>query len=801
MTEKRTAKVFQSNFTRGEVGPRLTSRTDLEAYYNGLTRMRNFIVFPQGGATRRSGLRLVENITGDIVDSTQFRFWPFPLSDSLHYIQLHCSDFVKVYREKENKVTLVPSAGDWYLDQHIPEVRVVQEQDVMITAHRAAPPIRFIRFSDGVWRAAPIDQGRIVNMPTLTFVTPVPHTLSLERKVKIGGVLGTSYYSELRTSYYSDRKKAVSATGVFAPTDVGRFIVLDAPLNAYSQIIEYVDTNEVTVEWPFKRLPFGTGGTANDVPVSPTVIAVNKWSIEVVSDVATDVGLLVRIPTARFAPATTSRLTVPSRPDPGTNVIVTASGNEFVSTDVGKYIVGAYGGVGKIVLYTSATQVTMEVLDRWPIELDGDPAAAPDPMEPGAWSIEEEVWSDSRGWPGSLVTHDGRLYFASTYDIPNGIWGSVTFDVFNFALGQSRDDDSVQMAVNSKSLAIIQDLVSGRHLIALSSSNEVYMSSNPITPGNALPVESSNRGALNVPPINVDGVIIYLGSGGKSLRELIYNRDVQSYESNELSVLSSHLYNNPYQLTFRKSVSSEKGDTILILNGDGTVIAFTAMRNEEVNAYSLLSTEGEVLAIGVDESNSGGHDVYFLVKRDDPQSPGDYIYTVEVMDDDYILDSSVRTTVAVSTDTFTGLDHLDGRTVKVMVNDFYEESVAVSSGTAVLSRSLAIGDVVEFGIDYPELALETLDPAPAQNEVSFHGEKKRISEVWLDLFDTTSVSVEGEEANFHEVSEYVENTNAPFTGLYRFTGIQGWDRKKTVTVTQQEPGKLTLLGLSLRVTF
>ncbi len=44
-----------TNFTAGELSPRLDGRTDLSKYFNGCKTLQNFLVHPHGGATRRPG--------------------------------------------------------------------------------------------------------------------------------------------------------------------------------------------------------------------------------------------------------------------------------------------------------------------------------------------------------------------------------------------------------------------------------------------------------------------------------------------------------------------------------------------------------------------------------------------------------------------------------------------------------------------------------------------------------------------------------------------------------------------------
>lgn len=58
---------IQTNFTAGELSPRMKGRVDVARYANGVAQLENFIIMPQGGAYRRSGTRFV----GEIRDSSK----------------------------------------------------------------------------------------------------------------------------------------------------------------------------------------------------------------------------------------------------------------------------------------------------------------------------------------------------------------------------------------------------------------------------------------------------------------------------------------------------------------------------------------------------------------------------------------------------------------------------------------------------------------------------------------------------------------------------------------------------------
>ena len=50
---------IQTNFTAGELSPRLEGRVDFAKYFNGVARMENMTVMPHGGVTKRPGFRYV----------------------------------------------------------------------------------------------------------------------------------------------------------------------------------------------------------------------------------------------------------------------------------------------------------------------------------------------------------------------------------------------------------------------------------------------------------------------------------------------------------------------------------------------------------------------------------------------------------------------------------------------------------------------------------------------------------------------------------------------------------------------
>ena len=74
---------LQTNFTAGELSNRLYGRPDLAKYKNGAETLENIIVFPHGGASRRSGTKFVKEVK---VSADNTRLIPFEFSVTQAYM-------------------------------------------------------------------------------------------------------------------------------------------------------------------------------------------------------------------------------------------------------------------------------------------------------------------------------------------------------------------------------------------------------------------------------------------------------------------------------------------------------------------------------------------------------------------------------------------------------------------------------------------------------------------------------------------------------------------------------------------
>ncbi|OUU35040.1 MAG: hypothetical protein CBC16_11135, partial [Verrucomicrobia bacterium TMED56] len=95
---------FQTNFTAGELTPKLAGQVDFKKYNNGVEEMQNMTVFPQGGATRRYGSRFVAEVKDS---SKSTRIIPFEFNITQSYILELGDQYIRFYKDN-GQITNTP---------------------------------------------------------------------------------------------------------------------------------------------------------------------------------------------------------------------------------------------------------------------------------------------------------------------------------------------------------------------------------------------------------------------------------------------------------------------------------------------------------------------------------------------------------------------------------------------------------------------------------------------------------------------------------------------------------------------
>ena len=172
---------YQSNFTIGEIDPLLRGRVDIEQYYSSVEKAKNVIFEPQGGFSRRPGLRYVGDYTSSIGVTGAIRLIPFEYSSGQTYLLLFTLTSATnlrmfVYKDGVQQTNL-NSSGNAYVDHTVSTMTATnlrglsytQNADTMILTHRATFPFSVVRGAgDTNWTVAQITfEGKPQAKPTI----------------------------------------------------------------------------------------------------------------------------------------------------------------------------------------------------------------------------------------------------------------------------------------------------------------------------------------------------------------------------------------------------------------------------------------------------------------------------------------------------------------------------------------------------------------------------------------------------------------------------------------------------------
>jgi hypothetical protein len=148
---------IQTNFTAGELTPKLRGRVDVSKYANGVQTLKNFTVYPQGGATRRTGTKFVK----EVKTSANFtRLIPFEFSTVQSYILEFGNLYIRFYKDEGNIVNGGGAPVEVvtpYTTAQLSAIQYTQSADVLYLVHPDHAPRKLSRTSHTTWTLTEID--------------------------------------------------------------------------------------------------------------------------------------------------------------------------------------------------------------------------------------------------------------------------------------------------------------------------------------------------------------------------------------------------------------------------------------------------------------------------------------------------------------------------------------------------------------------------------------------------------------------------------------------------------------------
>lgn len=146
------ASLVQTNFTAGELSPRLMGRVDIERYVNGAETIENAVCLVHGGALRAPGTRYLATAK---YSNKACRLIPYVFNRLQAYILEFGDKYIRVFRQDGQPVTVNGQpleVSSPYSAAILFELTYVQGADTMFIAHQTVPMHRLQRWGETDWR-------------------------------------------------------------------------------------------------------------------------------------------------------------------------------------------------------------------------------------------------------------------------------------------------------------------------------------------------------------------------------------------------------------------------------------------------------------------------------------------------------------------------------------------------------------------------------------------------------------------------------------------------------------------------
>lgn len=428
--------------------------------------------------------------------------------------------------------------------------------------------------------------------------------------------------------------------------------------------------------------------------------------------------------------------------------------------------------------------------------------ASTDTVDFGDWELEtgyEPVISNTRGWPSAGVFFKTRLVIGGLGSRPATLLFSKIGDFFNFDVGEGLDDEGIDITIDSDQANPIRHLFSGRTLNIFTSGSEYSMRSainDPVTPSTAAGQlqKETGHGVNIAAPVSVDGAVIFCEredptdpKTGRIIRQFLFNDTEDSFQSNNISIFSQHLFNNPLAMAIRSSTSKHPANYIYFVNSDGTCAVMNSLREQNLLATTLFETEGNFESVAV-----SGNRTFFIVKR---EINGSTVRYIEVLNDAHLTDSSLVQTSGSETTAWSGLGHLEAEELRVLGDGFVLDNATVSSGAITSSEAVS---KLEAGLMFTATIKSLPLDVVIQGQSNF-GEYKSCVFANVLLYESRGIkaSFNGNtfQTFFRNFGDFVLDQPVQlFTGWKKLY-IGGVRRDIEVELTQDDPLDLNVLAV------
>ena len=736
---------FQTNFTAGELTPKLAGQVDFKKYANGVETLENMTVFPQGGASRRYGTRYV----GPVKDHTKTtRLIPFEFNTEQAYMLEFGDQYIRFYKDngiitEGNKTisavtkanpAVVTATGHGYTNG----------DEVIITAIVGMTELNGKRFkvANKTTNTFELQSLAGVNINSTNFTTYGSAGVS-NKIYEIATTITEAMLYQIQYTQSADimyivhetiSPQKLTRTG-HSSWSIGNETFTNGPFLDDGSTAAWSGSKGYprTVSFYEQRLVFG-GSTAY-----PQTIWASQSSIYTDFDTGSAGAADAFIYTIAANKVNAIRWLAPAR-----DLVVGTTGGEFrVGKPAGEPLKPdnvnitqqtTYGGytteaiqIGNAILFV---QKQRKKIREFSYQFKDDEYAAPDMC-----ILAEHI-------TGTGITD---IAYAQE---PESIYWAVRDDGVLLGMTYKREEDVIAWH---------------RHILGGYISHSVNTSTS---------LQTSTADSLNNGNVTISSHGYVTG-------------DAVVYDSNGNTDIAGLVNGNTYYVFVKDA------NTIEFARTYKQAIDRTINQIGAGSGIHIFKNHAKVQSIATIPTDSTTQ-IWTIIKR---TVNGSVVQYIEYLDPTLNTDSTLNGLINGVSGTLTNLDHLEGESVQILVGDAVYPNQTIVDGSLTITLPSTSGyQNVEIGLGYISKIVTLKIEKPTEAGTS-QNRPKRFNEIAVRLDKSVGVTINGDQIPFRTSSSPMGQNIEEFTGDKRVTNA-GWDRNGQITIEQTQPLPMTVLGIT-----
>jgi hypothetical protein len=396
---------------------------------------------------------------------------------------------------------------------------------------------------------------------------------------------------------------------------------------------------------------------------------------------------------------------------------------------------------------------------------------------------DEQLFSAVNGYPSCGALHRNRLLFSGHPAVPDGLMASQLRNIYSFDVGIGGDGDAIFETIGDAGASSIVQLYSAEQLLIGTDRGLYYVpesQASPFRPSSIsfLPLGSPWPITATAKPRSFDdGVMFYSGSVMIMARPT--GNLTQSWSADEVSLLSSHIIDNPTRLGVTSNFNDGPERYALAVNADGTITALQLIAAQRIRNATPWIISGTINSVACLQDQ-----IFVTTTR---TINGQTRYFLELFDQALTLDLAKTIANLASATGIYGIT-----TVNIVAGNY-------SLGALPLTFDDPPAGPYTAGLFF-DTRTETLPPAIDGNDGPIAGQNIRLLESYVTVLASQRFAQNGTALAAYQVTDDLSAAPPLRSGPQRFQHL-GWSRDPTLVITQPDPLPLTVLAIKTEVAF